>query len=342
MILLLLLPGLAFALIAAGVLYQAVGGRLDRKRHFGDGRCINIGEGQKLYLREKGTGSPAVIFESGIAATSLNWRRIQDAVSGMAHTVSYDRAGLGWSGPCRTSRTPTNVASELRNLLRAAGIQPPYVLVGHSFGGLVMRRYALCYPEDVAGVVLVDPMRIEEWPPLDAAKQAALDRGKRMTRYAVPIARLGLARLAVTSLLCGSGRVSRWLTHLGGDNGRLVMGRLSGEISKFPKEILPVMAAHWSRPTFYHGVYWHMVAVPDTVREIQTAGPICDVPVTLLTPGRATALTDRQLQQIGNHVRQFIAPASAHWIHLDEPELVIDAIRSMVQASTQHQANMLV
>ena len=73
--------------------------------------------------------------------------------------------------------TPGNIAAELHELLDGAGIKPPYILVGHSFGGLVMRRFALMYPEEVASVMLIDPMRCEEWPPLDPTKQAMIDRG---------------------------------------------------------------------------------------------------------------------------------------------------------------------
>ena len=209
----------ATALIAVGFLYQWIGARRDRRRYASLGRWVDVGAGSKLYLLEQGSGGPTVLFESGIAATNLNWCHIQEMVSHFTHTASYDRGGLGWSSPCRTARTPGNIAVELHALLQCAGIKPPYLLVGHSFGGLVMRRYALMYPEDVAGVVLVDPMRPEEWQPLDPATQSTLGRGRKLTRCAIPIARFGLARLAVTSLalplrplieLAGQRRRRRW------------------------------------------------------------------------------------------------------------------------------------
>jgi pimeloyl-ACP methyl ester carboxylesterase len=78
----------------------------------------------------------------------------------------------------------------------------------------------------------------------------------------------------------------------------------------------------------------HLVAVPDTVREMQDAEPIHDIPVVVLTPGISTPLSDQQLSRIGDNVEQVIAPASAHWIHLDEPDLVIDSIREIVAAAT--------
>ena len=334
MYILLLIPILAAGLVIAGFVYQLTGARRDRHRYAKAGRWIDIGRGCRLYLLEKGSGGPTVIFESGIAATNLNWHQIQESVAQFTHTASYDRGGLGWSSQAVSARTPGNIAVELHGLLASAGIKPPYVLVGHSFGGLVMRRFALLFPEEVAGVVLVDPMRPEEWPPMDPSKQVQLDRGTKLTAIAVPIARCGLARLAVTSLLCRSGRLSGMLAGAAGNGGTHVLGRIKGEVSKMPREVWPVVAAHWSRPAYYTGMNGHVQAIPDTVREMQNADPIRGIPVVLLTPGSASPLTAQCLSRIGDSVTQVLAPESAHWVHLDDPALVIDSIRDMVEMVT--------
>jgi pimeloyl-ACP methyl ester carboxylesterase len=329
--------GLAVALIAVGIIYQWLGARYDRKRFTGAGRFFEIGNGQRLYLFEKGSGEATVLFESGIAATNLNWFHIQDVVSRFAGTASYDRGGLGWSSPCRTTRTPNNIAVELHELLNEAGIKPPYILVGHSFGGLVMRKFALLFPEEVSSIILVDPMRCEEWPPLDPTKQAEIDRGRKLSGYAIPIAQLGLARLAVTSLLCRSGLIAEHLASAAGDGGRHVLRRVRGEVSKMPQEVWPIVAAHWSRPGYYAGMRSHVEAVPETVREMQNATPILGIPVLLLTPGKSSPLSDACLRRIGDNVQQVIASASAHWIHLDEPQLLIDSIQRMVTAAASQE-----
>jgi len=330
----LVILSLIAALFAVGYLYQFIGSSRDRWRYTSPGRWVKIGRGQRLYVVEKGSGGPAVVFEAGIAATNLNWHYVQEQVARFTATASYDRSGLGWSSPCRTVRAPGNISVELHAMLESAGIKPPYVLVGHSFGGLVMRRYATMYPEDVAAVVLVDPMRCEEWPPLNPDKQFMIDRGRKLSSYAIPIARFGLARLAVTSLLCRSGRLSGHLANAGGMGGRHVLKRVTDEVGKMPREIWPVIAAHWSRPGYYAGLQRYVEAVPDTVREMQDADPIRDIPVLVLTPGKSTSLSEQCLDKIGDNVRQVIATESAHWIHLDEPELVIDSIREMVAAAT--------
>jgi pimeloyl-ACP methyl ester carboxylesterase len=272
-----------------------------------------------------------VIFESGIAATSQNWSRVQQSVAGYTRAVSYDRGGLGWSDACSSERTPSNIARELRDLLRLAGIPGPYVLVGHSFGGLVARRFAVLYPADVAGVVLVDPMRIEEWPPVNESQRPLLERGIRMAGFGIPVARFGLARLATTSLLCRSGRASRAFSRAAGNGGIHVMQRITCEVGKMPREVWPIVAAHWASPKYYRGLAAHLQAVPATVTEMQMAEAVDGVPVVLLTPGTAEPLCSVQLSGIGTEVRQVIAERSGHWVHLDEPELVLETIRSMVE-----------
>jgi pimeloyl-ACP methyl ester carboxylesterase len=176
-------------------------------------------------------------------------------------------------------------------------------------------------------------MRCEEWPPLDPAKQASLDRGSRLTSFAIPIARLGLARLAVTSLLCRSGHVAERLAGAAGNGGKHVLGRIKTEVGKMPQEVWPIVAAHWSRPGYYAGMRSHVMAVPDTVREMQDAEPIRGIPVLVLTPGASLPLSENCLRRIGDNVQQVIASGSAHWIHLDQPELVINSIREMVTSA---------
>jgi len=322
----------AIALVSAGTAYQWLGARRDRRRYAGAGRWVDIGDRCSLYLLEKGLGDATVLFEAGIAATNLNWFHIQETVSQFASTASYDRCGLGWSSKCRTARTPANIAGELHDMLQAAGIKPPYILVGHSFGGLVMRRFALNYPQEVTHIMLVDPMRCEEWPPLDPTKQAMLDRGRKLSSFAIPIAQIGLARLAVTSLLCRSGRIAHRLAGAAGNGGQHVLARIKDEVGKMPQEVWPIVAAHWSRPGYYAGMRSHVEAVPDTVREMQNAEPIHGIPVLLLTPGKSSPLSEQCMGRIGDNVRQVIASGSAHWIHLDQPDLVIDSIRKMVAA----------
>ncbi|MBI1790320.1 MAG: alpha/beta fold hydrolase, partial [Acidobacteria bacterium] len=149
------------AILLAGVVYQAVGTALDKRRYPPPGRIV-----EGMHLRVEGAGDPTVVLEAGIAATSLSWSRVQPEVAKFARVLSYDRAGLGWSGPASGPRTVDRLVAELRQLLAGAGLPGPYVLVGHSFGGLVARAFAARYPDEVAGLVLVDPVHPREWWPV--------------------------------------------------------------------------------------------------------------------------------------------------------------------------------
>jgi pimeloyl-ACP methyl ester carboxylesterase len=215
--------------------------------------------------------------------------------------------------------------------LKLAGVEPPYIMVGHSFGGLVVRRFATDYPGEVAGLVLVDSMRPEDWPPANSARQAHLDRGVRLAGMGVPIARLGLARLAITSQLCRSGNISRFLSRAAGDGGLHVLDRIVCEVGKMPREVWPVIAAHWSAPGFYRGLGAHLRAVPETVREMLAAPPIEGIPIVLLSAGNADPLSEEELRNIGPAARQIVAEQSGHWIHLDEHDLVLNCIGEMVE-----------
>src|SRR5579859_6658823 len=113
------------------------------------GRMLDVG-GRRLHVYETGQGSPTVLLEAGIAATSLSWRPVQDAIARFARVASYDRAGLGWSDAASTL-TLNQQVDDLHALL--AELPPPYILVGHSFGGLIIRAYASRYPSETAGLV---------------------------------------------------------------------------------------------------------------------------------------------------------------------------------------------
>jgi len=319
------------ALPAAGFLYQWAGARRDKKRLLPHGTLFDVGEGRRMYLSQAGAGYPTVIFESGIAATSQNWAHLQESVSSIARTVTYDRAGLGWSGPCASDRTPSNIVRELRALLRHAGIPPPYILVGHSFGGLVVQRFAAEHASEVLGLVLIDPMRPEDWQPMSDAQRAELERGLRLTRIAIPSAHLGLARLAATSLLCNSGKISGTIGRATGAGGRHVLDRVTSEVGKMPKRVRPIVAAHWSNPGFYRGLAAHLNALPASIREMLATKPIENIPVLLLTPASTGQLSYERLSRIGQATQQVLAEKSGHWIHLDEPDLVAGAVRSMIE-----------
>ena len=125
------------------------------------GRLIDIG-GQKLHLNCTGTGSPTVLLESGAGDFSVIWSLVQPAVAQLTRVCSYDRAGYAWSEPGATPRSFAQIALELRAALERAGVRGPFVLVGQSYGGLVVRGFAERYRGDVVGMVLVDAVHEDQ------------------------------------------------------------------------------------------------------------------------------------------------------------------------------------
>jgi len=316
---------------AAGILYQWLGKRRDQRRFLDSTKLIDIGEGRQMYLYKIGNGSPTVIFESGIGATSQNWTWLQQQLGRYTTTISYDRLGLGWSSPATTHRTPSNIARELHALLEQAGVAPPYLLVGHSFGGLVVRRFAADYPGKVTGVLLIDPMRPDQWPPFSDAQRNEIDRGLLFSKIGAPLARIGIVRLTMTSLLCGSGRIPRAIGRITGPEGRFLFGRITTEVGKMAPECRPAIVATWSSPNFYRGLAAYLNAIPASTVEMHHAPPIDGIPVVILTAANASPLDDEALARIGTNARQLHPEETTHWIHLDQPHHVLNAIQTLLE-----------
>ncbi|HSX11275.1 MAG TPA: alpha/beta hydrolase, partial [Chlamydiales bacterium] len=146
--------GLA-TLAVGGALYQEISTRLDAKKYPPLGELVDVG-GYKMHLYTTGTGGPTVVLDAGLGNSALGWSLVQPEIAKFARVVSFDRPGNGWSDESPLERTSQNIVAELHTALHKANIPGPYVLVGHSFGGLNARLFSSLYPDEVLGVVLVD------------------------------------------------------------------------------------------------------------------------------------------------------------------------------------------
>ena len=153
-----MLKSLGVAMVAAvlaGITYEQVGRRQDRKRYPQIGLSVDIG-GRTLNIYCLGEGSPTVIFDSGGHTAGYSWISIQPRVAKFSRACWYDRAGYGWSDPGPRPRTFQAVMNDLHKLLQADAIPPPYVFVGTNLSGMHVRVYTGLYPSEVAGAVLAD------------------------------------------------------------------------------------------------------------------------------------------------------------------------------------------
>jgi pimeloyl-ACP methyl ester carboxylesterase len=184
-------------LAAIGGGYQTLGAAADARTYPMPGRLIDVG-GHRLHLSCTGTGSPTVVLEPGGGEMSSNLGWITPAVARTTRVCVYDRAGRGWSDPATTPQDGLQIATDLHTLLHRGGVPGPYVLAGHSFGGLYVLTFAARYPDEVAGLVLIDstaPKPATTTAPASAAATGSYDASGRLSTLVSTVAGLGLGRL---------------------------------------------------------------------------------------------------------------------------------------------------
>ncbi|TKK82397.1 alpha/beta hydrolase [Kribbella jiaozuonensis] len=182
---------LALASIGGG--YETVREAADAKAYPPPGRLIDVG-GHSLHLNCTGSGSPTVVLEAGGGEMSSNLGWITPAVSGTTRVCVYDRAGRGWSESSNSPQDGKQIATDLHTLLHRGNVPGPYVLAGHSFGGLYVRTFAASYPDEVAGMVLVDSTAAKSSAG-SPADPASYDPIGRVSALVSASARVGLVRL---------------------------------------------------------------------------------------------------------------------------------------------------
>jgi pimeloyl-ACP methyl ester carboxylesterase len=308
---------LILILAAAGILYQSVASTLDRRAHLMPGELIDVG-GYKMHIDCTGQGAPAVILESGLGDSFFSWQKVQPKIAQFTRVCSYDRAGLGYSDSSPHRRTSKNFAEELHTLLHNAGIPAPYVLVGHSMGGFDVRLYASHYRNEVAGMVLVDsshPEQQKRLPPTLNDMDATWLREQEFMEFTMPF---GIPRLMG---FCGPGA--------------------------------EVRAAECNFHNAREGVA-ESKAISESAAQAATAGKLGDMPLAVLSEDPNQPQPDlpedlvkpasdawQQMQDElahlstrGTHV---IVKNSGHFIQLDRPDVVVEAVHKVVNQARHAQ-----
>ena len=258
-------------------------------------RLVEVGGGRRLHINCSGVvagGGPTVVLESGAGNAASVWDRVQPEVAKFTRVCSYDRAGLGSSDPVPAPRTIVALTEDLHSLLVNAKVSGPYVLVGHSLGGILVRLYASYYPREVAGMVLVDSAHEDE--PDRGMALIPPDMLKEMLKQARP-----------------EDLMLRSAERIDGCSIRAVMNALNwrGEI--------PLIVLTQGQP---YGP--DMVVIPSIAAEAY----------------RLHLALQRELVSRSPRGRQVIAEKSGHLIHQDQPELVITAIREVIEESKKRKA----
>ncbi len=294
------------------------------------GKLVDVG-GYRLHIHCQGQGNPTVVMESGNGNFSLNWGQVPQEVAKFTRVCTYDRAGLGWSDRSPQPRTAHNLVEGLHTLLARSGVEPPYVLVGHSLGGMLMRLYAHEHPDQVVGLVLVDSSHEEQ---LLRNPKAIMRLQRRADKLMGGILRLMQTIIATGLLALAPKLFPRQMSSMVAEEDR---DAFQGVVSADTKNLAAMQA--------------EIAVVADhfaTVRaaQITTLG---NLPLVVLSHGKTqqvpglSAEVNREFEQTWQQMqseltaqssrgKRIVAEKSGHFIQLDQPELVIDAIREVVEA----------
>jgi pimeloyl-ACP methyl ester carboxylesterase len=291
----------------------------------------------RLHVRCSGEGTPAVVFDAALGASSLSWSLVQPAIARITRACTYDRAGFGWSDAGPLPRTAGRIADELYDLLRREAVPGPYVLVGHSFGGLVMRLFESRHAGETAGLVLIEPAIPEEWAEPTDDQRALIARGVRLCGYGGAAARRGLARAVSVLVSLGALGLARALVRIVGRGGlRREDEGVLAPVRKLPPEARRVLRQMWTQPRFFEALGSQIENVCASAAEVlrETRGSYGDLPLVVMSAAGATERrlrADRSLAESSTRGRHVLAPDSGHWIPLDAPQVTIDAIVTLVQ-----------
>ena len=302
------------------------------------GTLVDIG-GLRLHLHCSGEGSPTIVLDAALGASSLSWSLVQPELAKLSRVCSYDRAGFGWSEPGPMPRTAGRITDELRTLLARAEVPPPFVFVGHSFGGFIGLIFARRFSADTAGLVLVDPAHAEDWVTPAPKEQVQIDRGVRLCRYGALTARVGVARVVSTLVSFGQIRTARLLVRIASRRGLSRQDEaILAPVRKLPRELRPALAQFWSKPYFFEALGSQIASVCVSAGQVlqATAGGYGDLPLITISstdPGAYRLRQQDRMATLSTRGRHIMASESGHWIPLDQPQVVIDAIKEVVAAA---------
>ena len=322
------MAGIVVLFVASGMSYQAIEARADARRFHQVGKSVDVG-GYKLNINCTGKGSPSVVLVSGLEVPASGWRLVQPGIENFTRVCSYDRAGYGWSDPGPMPRTLSQLAKELHTLLKVAGEKPPYILVSHSFGKGSVLVYNKLYPDEVAGMVLVEggPNKLKIPASILAPAKGDLARRQRNRRYASLLYYLGISRFLARKDIEGAGE--------------------------------PTDDQEWS----YHAIQPKFIRATTSEVEEQFAGDsaaeladtptLGDKPLVVLIAGKGMwglpltsqdwvdlrqSWVDGQIQlaqHLSSRGKWLIVSDSTHMIPEERPDAIVNAVRE-VYAETAH------
>lgn len=327
---------LLLVLMVTGAIYQAVASARDAKMYKPVDQMVDA-NGIQMRLDCRGSGSPTVVLEAGAQSSSIYWVRVQDEVGKFTRVCSYDRAGYGWSDTVHEAMLPQQVAEMLHALLEKGGEKPPYLMVGHSFGGVYVRTFTAEYPDEVVGMVLVDsshenqnqqaPPEIAKSPEYIKLQEAGAT-SLQVLQIAAPIGVLRTFKLmdpAVANLQLpdqekGPALAEMYRTGFIGAYARETA--MTAPYSGQPRKLGDIPLIVLSQKMDVMDVQKMFDAYPPAIRSLLTMEVMQQVADTYNEQ-------QNELAALSTRGERIIVEDSGHFIQLDKPEVVIDAIREV-------------
>lgn len=294
-------------------------------------RMVDVG-GHRLHAHMSGEGSPTVVFDAALGASLLSWVLVQPEIARVTRTVSYDRAGLGFSEAGPMPRTVARIRGELEALLEMLDVRGPLVLVGHSFGALVARHYAAAHRDRVMGMVLVDPALPDDWVNPAPQKQKRLEAGAKFARRGAVVAKLGIARAVAALISLGAAQMARTNVRImTSRRATSELERMLAPVSKLPAELRPHLKKFWTHPKFYQALASQIDHLAAGAAEVRAAGGFDAMPVAVVSAeGNAEAQMAAEAARLSSASSHVVVKNTGHWIQLDQPRAIVDAVMKVL------------
>lgn len=294
-----------------GATYQYLATAKDRRAFSMPGQLVDVG-GYEMHIDCAGQKSPTVVFDSGLGDSYVSWRKVQPQIAQFTRVCSYDRAGIGYSDSSPHHRSSKDIAEELHRLLQQAAVVPSYILVGHSMGGYDVRVFTSLYPSEVAGVVLVDashPEQESRFPPaINDLKASDL----RQEEFLAAIMPFGVPRILG---FCGKDieiRAAECNFHSALESVE--------ELKAFSKSAMQTEATG------------SLGNLPLAVLSSDPSMPRPELPEDLVKPTvDAWQQMQEELAHLSTRSVRVVAKNSGHYIQINRPDVVIEAVRNMVE-----------
>ena len=261
-------------------------------------------ETNKIHLHCVGKGSPIIVFDSGVGGSHMDWVNVQSRAGEFTQACSYDRSGYGWSEMGIKPRTSKRIVSELTKILKIAKKEPPYILVGHSFGGLNMQLFARTNHKDVIGLVLIDSIHTEQY--------------KRFEDAGIEIPTVNTTRFLL------------------GSKDQVTEG--------IPEEYKDIAYELVRSDEAVSSMFNELRNMHVSTQEIATAEKMPDIPITVIIHGKQVWDNPMfknmeeiwyelqiQLSKSTSKGKLLTADSSGHHIHLEQPELILSEIKSILE-----------